>query len=71
MYGRHRAILRGVPGFREWKRKWTLQGVYLGSIGYISGLYMENGKENGNYNDKVIKDLGFGFREWTREWKLQ
>ena len=34
-------------GIMEKKRETTM--VYCGYIGYILGLYRDNGKENGNY----------------------
>ena len=43
----------------EWTRKWKLQGLcrdYIGIIGYILGLYKDNGREHGNYYNGLYKD---------------
>ena len=36
-----------------------LYGVYRGYIGYILGLYWDNGKENGSYYEGEMKGKGF------------
>ena len=38
------------------------------TLGYISGLYMDNGKEHGNYYNGLYIRVIYG--HWKRKWKL-
>ena len=49
---------RAYIGILEKKIETTIMG-YIGIIGYILGIYRDNGKENGNYYNGVIEGLGF------------
>ena len=47
---------------------------YIGIIGYRLGLHRDNGKEYGNYQNRLYRDyrvdMGVILGEWKRKWKL-
>ena len=51
---KHGCVYNGnYIGRIEKKMETTIMGLYRDYIGYILGLYWDNGKENGNYYIKI------------------